>query len=126
MSPELRRIVAAEAHRRRTGRCPTVLHSLGTGESFAISPRPDGFTDVGSGIAVRSEPARLVLEPGGQAVAFALEGDVGFAGWDPESRQRFTGRAGAGASVTVYDARGQDFFQYAVLDWESVPCTPPE
>jgi hypothetical protein len=74
---------------------------------------------------VRSEPGRLVLDPPGQVVAFALEGDVGFSGWDPDSRERFTGRAGAGASITLYDPRGQDFFQYAVLDGESVPCAPP-
>lgn len=115
MRPELRRIVAVEAHRRRSGACPRVIHALGTGESFAVVAATDGFTDVASGFAVRSEPARIVTPAG--AIAFALDGDVAFSGYDPDSRERFTGRAGGGASVTVYDARG-DFFQYAMLDWE--------
>jgi hypothetical protein len=115
VSPDLRRIVAVEAHRRRTGRVPRVIHALGTGESFEIADAPDGFVDVASGIAVRGEPARIVL-PGG-AVAFALEDDVAFSGYDPESRERFSGRAGGGASVTVYGPRGE-WFQYAMLEFE--------
>ncbi|WP_237215596.1 hypothetical protein [Falsiroseomonas oryziterrae] len=115
MRAELRRIVAVEAQRRRSGRLPRVVHSLGTGESFPVLPRDDGFVDVASGIEVRAEEGRILLPQG--AVAFALDGDVGFAGYDPETRERFTGRGAAGASVTVYDERG-DFFQYAMLDWE--------
>jgi hypothetical protein len=117
MRAELRRIVAVEAHRRRSGSVPRVIHALGTGESFSFEPRAHGFVDEATGIEVRAEPARLLL-PGGEAIAFALEGDVGFAGYDPESRERFSGRAGGAASVTVYDARG-DFFQYAMLAWET-------
>lgn len=116
MRPDLRRIVAVEAHRRRSGSLPRVIHALGTGESFRVSPAPDGFRDEASGIAVRGEPGRIVLEDGA-AVAFTLEGDIGFSGYDPEARERFTGRAGGGASVTIYDARG-DWFQYAMLEWE--------
>jgi hypothetical protein len=115
MRPALRRIVAVEAHRRRSGACPRVIHALGTGESFCVVARDDGFLDVDSGIVARSEPGRIVLPDG--AIAFALEGDVAFAGFDPESRERFTGRAGGGASVTIYDAKG-DWFQYAMLEWE--------
>lgn len=118
MRPEIRRIVAVEAHRRRTGRCPRVIHSLGTGESFAIAPQAGGFVDVATGTEVRSEPARIVLPATGAAIAFGLEDDVAFAGYDPETRERFTGRAGGGASVTIYAARGGDFFQYAMLEWE--------
>jgi hypothetical protein len=116
MRDAIRRIVAVEAHRRRSGTVPRVMHALGTGESFCFSARDDGFVDEASGMEVRAEPARLLL-PDGEAIAFALEGDVGFGGYDPESRERFSGRAGGAASVTVYDARG-DFFQYAMLDWE--------
>ncbi len=116
MRPELRRIVAVEAHRRRSGAYPRVIHALGTGESFAVQAREDGFLDVESGIVVRSEPGRILLPDG--AIAFGLEGDVAFAGFDPDSRERFTGRAGGGASVTIYDQRG-DFFQYAMLEWEA-------
>jgi hypothetical protein len=116
MRPEIRRIVAVEAHRRRAGRLPRVIHSLGTGESFAIAATPAGFTDLASGIEARPEPARILL-PDGAAIAFALDGDVGFAGYDPESRERFTGRAGGGASVTVYDPGG-GYVQYAMLEWE--------
>jgi hypothetical protein len=115
MRADLRRIVAVEAHRRRSGACPRMIHALGTGESFALVPREDGFTDVASGIAVRCEPARIVTPEG--AIAFSLDGDVAFSGYDPQSRERFTGRAGGGASVTIYDQRG-DFFQYAMLDFE--------
>ena len=117
MRPELRRIVAVEAHRLRSGACPRVIHAMGTGESFPVVARHDGFLDVESGIVVRSEPGRIVLPDG--AIAFRLEGDIAFAGFDPDSRERFTGRAGGGASVTIYDARG-DWFQYAMLDWEGV------
>jgi hypothetical protein len=115
MRPELRRLVAVEAHRRRSGACPRVIHAMGTGESFVVVARDDGFLDVESGIVVRSEPGRIVLPTG--AITFCLEGDVDFAGFDPESHERFTGRAGGGASVTIYDARG-DWFQYAILEWE--------
>jgi|GEM_PF-3549260 len=117
MRAELRRIVAAEAHRRRSGRLPRVMHSLGTGESFAFMQRDAGFVDVASGIEARGEEARIVLPATGEAVAFALEGDVGFAGYDPESGERFSGRAGGGASVTLYDPRG-GYVQYATLEWE--------
>jgi hypothetical protein len=116
MRPELRRIIAAEAQRRRNGRCPAMMHSLGTGESFSFVAREDGFVDAASGIEVRSDADRILL-PDGTAILFALDGDVGFAGYDPVSRERFTGRGAAGASVTIYDARG-DFFQYAMLEWE--------
>jgi hypothetical protein len=116
MRPEIRRIVAVEAHRRRTGRCPRLVHALGTGESFAIAPGPDGFTDLASGIVARAEPARIVLEGTGAAIAFALDGDVAFWGCDPTTGVRFTGRAGGGASVTVY--AGDDYFQYAMPEWE--------
>ena len=115
MRPERRRIVAVEAHRRRSGVLPRVIHALGTGESFRVAARDDGFLDVESGIEVRSEPGRILLPD--SAIAFGLEGDVAFAGFDPESRERFTGRAGGAASVTIYDAKG-DFFQYAMLEWE--------
>jgi len=115
MRPELRRIVAVEAHRRRSGAYPRVIHAMGTGESFPVVARDGGFLDVESGTEVRSKPGRIVLPSG--AIAFCLEGDVAFAGFDPETRERFTGRAGGGASVTIYDARG-DWFQYAMLEWE--------
>jgi hypothetical protein len=119
MRAALRRIVAVEAHRRRSGRCALVLHALGTGESFAIRQASDGFVDEASGLAVRAEPARLLIGPAGDAVAFSLEGDIAFAGYDPASRTRFTGRAGAGASITLY--AGEDYWRFAVLDRESQP-----
>ena len=52
-SLNLRRIVMVEAHRRRSGRCPLRVHSLGTGETFEIKPAADGFYDVASGTTVR-------------------------------------------------------------------------
>jgi hypothetical protein len=115
MQPEIRRIIAVDAHRRRIGRCPTLVHSLGTGESFAIEPTPDGFVDVQSGLRVRSEAARIVLPGDGAAIDIALDDDIAFSGYDPASGERFTGRAGGGSSVTVYDDRHADYFQYAVV-----------
>ena len=43
-----------------------------------------------------------------------LVGDVGFDGFDHDGQEPFTGRAGGGASVTIYDRGGNDYFQYAV------------
>jgi hypothetical protein len=41
--------------------------------------------------------------------------DVTFSGFDPGSGERFTGRAGGGSSVTIYDSRQENYFQYAVV-----------
>jgi len=115
MTPELRRIVAAEAHRRATGRCPVLLHALGTGESFAFRPEVEGFTDAASGLVVRSAPDGTLLVGAVHRLALAAEDAVLFRGQDLVTAERFTGRAGGGASVTLY-ADGGDFFQYAVVD----------
>jgi hypothetical protein len=115
MQPEIRRIVAIEAHRRRTGRCPVCVHSLGTGETFAVEPAADGFVDVASGLKVRVEGDQIVVPSLPATIDFALVGDVGFDGYDHSSDERFTGRAGGGASVTVYSHGQRDFFQYAVV-----------
>jgi hypothetical protein len=113
MSPELRRIVAVEVHRRRSGRCPVEVHSLGTGESFAIRPLPDGFLDLDSGALIRSGDMRLATPEG--AVELRLVGDVFFEGRLDASGERFSGRAGGGASVTLYEAGRDDYFQFAVV-----------
>ena len=113
MHPDLRRIVAVEVHRRRAGRCPFTVYAFDAGEVFAIEPRAGGFRDLASGLAVRSEPDRILLDDGG-VVELRLEGDVGFSGRDLVSGERFTGRAGGGTSVTVYDARGEQFFPYGM------------
>jgi hypothetical protein len=115
MQPEVRRIVAVEAHRRRSGRCPVRVHSLGTGETFEIRPSPDGFLDISSGMAISVDGARINLPDGRGPVELTLTGDVGFDGYDHESREPFSGRAGGGASVTLYDRDRKDFFQYAVV-----------
>jgi hypothetical protein len=112
MDPDIRRIVAIDAHRRRTGRCPTLIYSLGTGEMFEVAPREDGFTDLQSGITAQIESAGIRLRGG--TIVIESTGDVTFAGFDPVSNERFTGRAGGGVSVTIYDAREIDFFQYGV------------
>jgi hypothetical protein len=113
MDPDIRRIVAIDAHRRKTGRCPTLIYSLGTGEMFEVSPREDGFTDIQSGITAEVDQAGIILRGGG-TIAIESTGDVTFAGFDPVSNERFTGRAGGGVSVTIYDAREIDFFQYGI------------
>ena len=114
MQPDLRRIVAVEAHRRRSGRCPVRVHSLGTGETFEIRPGTDGFTDLASGMTVRIDGARIVLPDGRGPIELTLVGDVGFDGIERGNGEPFSGRAGGGASVTLYDRDRNDFFQYAI------------
>lgn len=115
MSPEIRRIVAVAAHRRRAGECPVLIYSLGTGESFQIKPLPDGFVDLETGLNVRVNEGQIVLPDTRQTVDLNLTGDVAFDGYDHTSREHFSGRAGGGASVTIYDAHRADYFQYAVF-----------
>jgi hypothetical protein len=116
MQPDIRRIVAVDAHRRKTGRCPTVIHSLGTGESFRVEPTTDGFIDLQSGRQVRCEMAGIVLPDINTVIDTGFTGDVTFSGFDPLSRETFFGRAGGGVTVTVYDEPMVDYFQYAVAE----------
>ena len=109
MTPDLRRIVAIEAHRRATGRCPGVVHALGTGESFAIAPTANGFVDAASGIATRVDDGLLLA--GEARIRLVPRDDVLFDGEVLGTAQRFSGRAGGGASVTLY--AGTEYFQYA-------------
>ena len=113
MSPDVRRIVAVEAHRRRSGRCPVRVHSLGTGETFEITPTADGFVDVTTGLSVRSSGNDIVVPTG--AIELKLVGDVFFEGVERASGEPFSGRAGGGSSVTLYDRDRNDYFQYAVV-----------
>jgi hypothetical protein len=46
-------------------------------------------------------------------VTVALDGDIGFSGVDQATGQRFTGRAGGGTTVTIY--QHDDYFQYAIV-----------
>jgi len=115
MQPEIRRIVAVEAHRRRTGRYPVQVHSLGTGETFAIEPAADGFVDVASGLAVRVVGDQITVPSLSATIDLALVDDVGFDGYDHLSAEPFSGRAGGGASVTLYGRGQKNFFQYAVV-----------
>jgi hypothetical protein len=114
MQSEIRRMIAVEAHRRRSGRCPVRIHSLGTGETFEIRPTADGFVDLTSGLSVRIADGRLLLPETSSSVDLNMTGDVGFDGYDHSSGEPFSGRAGGGASVTVYDRAQVNFFQYAV------------
>jgi hypothetical protein len=114
MQADLRRIVAVEAHRRRSGRYPVRVHSLGTGETFDIAPAAGGFVDVASGMTVRIDGTDILLPDGRGPIELTLTGDVAFDGIERGSNERFSGRAGGGASVTLYDRDGNDYFQYAV------------
>lgn len=114
MQPEIRRIIAVEAHRRRTGRCPVRVHSLGTGETFEIQPAERGFFDVTSGLNVRVADDQILVPSLGAKIDLSLEGDVGFFGYDHMDGEPFSGRAGGGASVTLYDRGQKNYFQYAV------------
>jgi hypothetical protein len=115
LDPAIRRIIAVDAHRRRTGRCPTAVHSLGTGETYQIAATRDGFVDVDSGLAVRVEDTGLKL-PQGRSIDLEMVGDIAFSGYDYFTAERFTGRAGGGVSVTVYDSKELNYFQYAIAD----------
>jgi hypothetical protein len=114
MLPEIRRIVAVEAHRRRTGRCPIRVHSLGTGETFEIKPADDGFLDVTTGLNVRVSEGQILVPSLRATIDLALIGDIGFDGYDYTNDEPFSGRVGGGASVTLYDRGQLNFFQYAV------------
>jgi hypothetical protein len=113
MQPEIRRIIAVEAHRRRSGRCPVRIISLGTGETFDIRPTAAGFLDVSSNMTVSTKDGCIVL-PNADAIDLRMNEDVGFDGYDHSSKEPFSGRAGGGVSVTIYDSGGIHFYQYVV------------
>jgi len=116
MHPDIRRIIAVEAHRLRSGTCPPMIHSLGTGETFHITPTQDGFVDQHSGMEIRVQPG-LIFVPGcAEPISIDVDDDVAFTGFDPSSGEYFSGRAGGGSSVTIYDSRRDNFFQYAVVN----------
>ncbi|WP_376095582.1 hypothetical protein ACE7GA_03310 [Roseomonas sp. CCTCC AB2023176] len=112
MTPALRRLIAVEAHRRAAGRIATLVHSLGTGESFAVRAGADGFTDEESGLSARLLPDGA-LEAGASRIRLTADGDVLFRGQDLTTGERLTGRAGGGAIVTLYD--GDGWFQYHLV-----------
>jgi hypothetical protein len=115
MLSEIRRIIAVEAHRRRSGHCPVRIYSLGTGETFDISPTANGFVDLTSGLAAQVSDERIYLPGSDGLIDMRLTGDVTFDGYDHTSHEAFSGRAGGGASVTVYDQGQTNYFQYAVV-----------
>jgi hypothetical protein len=116
IAADIRRIIAVDAHRRRKGVCPPMIHALGTGETFRIAPTPDGFTDLETGIEVRVESGRILLSAGYAPIAISMGEDVGFEGFDANSGEYFSGRAGGGSSVTIYDDRQVHYSQYAVVN----------
>ena len=79
MQPEIRRIIAVEAHRRRTGRCPVRVHSLGTGETFDIQPADRRFLRRRHPASMSASTDEQILVPSIRAtIDLSLEGDVGF------------------------------------------------
>ncbi len=115
-------MVAVEAHRRRTGRCPRRIYSLGTGESFDIAPADGGFVDLATGVRASADGEAVRLSDGLGPVDLRLIGDVAFDGFDHGGNEPFSGRAGGGASVTIYERGQADYFQYAVVA-ESDPAS---
>ena len=114
MRPELRRIVAVAAHRSVTGRYPVRIHSLGTGETSDIKEADGGFLDMASGFNVRIDGGTITVPSLQATVDLRFSSDVGFDGYDHSSGEPFTGRAGGGVSVTLYDRGQSNYFQYAV------------
>jgi hypothetical protein len=111
---EFRRIVAVAAHRRATGQCPVRVHSLGTGETFEIRAVDGGFLDIESGLNVRAEDSKIMIPAIQAVIDLKFVGDVWFDGFDHSSGEWFSGRAGGGATVTLYDHDQTNYFQYAV------------
>lgn len=116
MQPEIRRVIVTDAHRRRTGRCPVLLHSMGTGETFRIKPFQDGFTDVASGLTAHYADGGIRLASDADTIELTGGDDVTAAGYDPASRQRFTVRASGGVSVTLFAGWAKQYWQFAVDD----------
>ena len=120
MDATLRRMVAVEAHRRRTGHCPVLVHALGTGESFAIEPLAEGFRDAATGLTAHPLPEGMAVD-GAAPIDIRHRGDVWFDGFVHGTGEAFSIRAGGGASVTLYDQRETEFFQYAVSHLPAPP-----
>ena len=97
MPPEIRRIIAVEAHRRRSGHCPVRLYSLGTGETFEINPTADGFVDMTSGVSASTAEGRIVLA--GPLLVLAVRGRR------TSERGRELGRRGECRVVRVHASR---------------------
>jgi hypothetical protein len=114
VQPEFRRIVAVAAHRRVTGHCPVRVHSLGTGETFEIKSVEGGFLDLASGLNVRAEDGKITIPAIPAVIDLKFVSDVWFDGFDHVSGEWFSGRAGGGATVTLYDRDQSNYFQYAV------------
>lgn len=108
MSPDLRRVIAVQAHLRATGHLAKTVHSLGTGETYTISLTAAGFRDDASGLEADLGKGHFVVD--GQAITLTPRDNVLFDG--EASGTHFHGRAGGGSSVTLYV--GEDWFQYAM------------
>ena len=89
--------------------------SLGTGEIFEIRPTDAGFLDVSSNLNASTSNGRILLTGVDAPIDLQLNEDVTFDGYDHSSKEPFTGRAGGGVSVTLYDHGGTDFYQYVVV-----------
>ena len=111
MQPDIRRIIAVDAHRRRSGRCPVLVYSLGTGESFEIRPTADGFVTSRGRSVGRRRPIGCRTR---ETIDIHMNGDDARR-LRPSEPESFSGRAGGGASVTLYDAGRVNYFQYAVV-----------
>src|SRR5262249_62402801 len=114
MQPEIRRIIAVVAHRHRSGRCPVLIHSLGTGETFDIKPTADGFVDLASGLAIRIADGQILIPAIGGVIDFHLTGDIAFEGYDHAGKEPFSGQAGGGAAPTPCHRRRREPPSYAV------------
>jgi hypothetical protein len=90
------------------------VHSLGTGETFEIKAVDGGFLDVDSSLNVRVDDNKLTIPSIQAVIDLKFVGDVWFDGFDHSSGEWFSGRAGGGATVTLYDRNQSNYFQYAV------------
>ena len=71
----------------------------------------DMMTAIGK---AQPDGASILLPDGRGPIELTLSGDIAFDGIERGSNERFSGRAGGGSSVTLYDRDGGDYFQYAV------------
>jgi hypothetical protein len=89
------------------------VHSLGTGETYDIAPAEGGFRDLATGLVARFDGRQIVLSDGRGPIELAMTDDIRFDGV-VRGGEPFTGRAGGGASVTLYEQGSENYFQFAV------------
>ena len=88
--------------------------SLGTGEAFEIEVLESGFVDHQSGVKAQFVLGGLSVDCEIGFIRLNLVEDVWFEGYIISAKETFSGRVGGGATVTLYEQAGENFFQFSV------------